>query len=352
MSMTHVCLLSVLILGCSESSQPAPAKETSETPPSSSGRLTLVSQTSAVQLGRIQQGKTVDVPFLVQNTGDQPVRIVQTTGSCSCTKVKCEQDVIAPGESGTVIAKVDTARKHGSFSINVTTVYSGLSPHSRKKKLVSSATGTVYIPNRLTFVPRVTQLGDVEATKPIQLTISTSLNTEKDFSEFPYELEFPDWVSQATVQTVQHDNSWNIEINATTPDEPGPFTGSITFRASNDVLTNEVTRIDGYVVPEITASPRTVTTVAKHGSTVSPLNVRFQHANQQLIRPKSVILPSLPNGHIDFEWESTEPGQDLVLQLNVTIESGRVLRGTINTVFDTEAGEVIVPVALVIVSKS
>lgn len=60
--------------------------------------------------GEVVKGEVITATFKVENTGQFPLVIAEVKGSCSCTVTSKPEAPIAPGSSGTILAKVDTDR--------------------------------------------------------------------------------------------------------------------------------------------------------------------------------------------------------------------------------------------------
>lgn len=69
--------------------------------------------------GTIEQHKPAMAKFKFQNTGDQPLVIVSTKGSCGCTVADYTKGEILPGKYGEVSATYN-AKKPGAFTKTVT----------------------------------------------------------------------------------------------------------------------------------------------------------------------------------------------------------------------------------------
>ena len=67
--------------------------------------------------GEVIKGEMIAAKFKVTNTGDIPLIISEVSGSCTCTVADFPEDAIAPGESGEILAHVNT-EKTGSGMIN------------------------------------------------------------------------------------------------------------------------------------------------------------------------------------------------------------------------------------------
>ncbi len=65
-------------------------------------------------LGKVKEGKVVEVSFRFKNTGSKNLVINDVTASCGCTVPEKPQQAFAPGEEGLIKAKFDSkGRPHG-----------------------------------------------------------------------------------------------------------------------------------------------------------------------------------------------------------------------------------------------
>jgi len=63
--------------------------------------------------GTAKQGDVVDHTFKFKNTGTQPLVISNIGVSCGCTTPEWTKAPVAPGKTGTISAKFNTAGKEG-----------------------------------------------------------------------------------------------------------------------------------------------------------------------------------------------------------------------------------------------
>jgi hypothetical protein len=79
---------------------------------------------SIKNVGNVQFGETVSIPFKFKNTGNYPLMILSAEPGCGCTVTDFPKKAIAPGEEGTITAAFDSNKGHeGEFrkNINVST---------------------------------------------------------------------------------------------------------------------------------------------------------------------------------------------------------------------------------------
>tara|TARA_R110001599_G_scaffold161642_5_gene350294 strand:+ start:7611 stop:8021 length:411 start_codon:yes stop_codon:yes gene_type:complete len=72
--------------------------------------------------GEIAPGDTVDHVFTFKNIGTAPLKILSARGSCGCTVPKYSTDAVAPGKSGEVFVRFNSAGKRGNQNKTVTLV--------------------------------------------------------------------------------------------------------------------------------------------------------------------------------------------------------------------------------------
>ncbi len=77
--------------------------------------------------GQVKEGAVVEHTFLVKNTGAAPLIIKETRASCGCTVPEKPEQPIAPGATGEIKVKFNTAGKPGAQS-KVVTIVANTSP--------------------------------------------------------------------------------------------------------------------------------------------------------------------------------------------------------------------------------
>ena len=59
-------------------------------------------------MGKVKEGKVVEVSFRFKNTGDKPLIITNVSASCGCTIPEKPEEPFAPGQEGIIKAKFDS----------------------------------------------------------------------------------------------------------------------------------------------------------------------------------------------------------------------------------------------------
>jgi hypothetical protein len=76
--------------------------------------------------GVISQGDTIFHTFNFKNNGTAPLSILSAVGSCGCTVPSYSKTAVAPGESGKVDVKFNSAGKLGGQNKTVTLITNDL----------------------------------------------------------------------------------------------------------------------------------------------------------------------------------------------------------------------------------
>lgn len=77
--------------------------------------------------GRVEElGGPVEHTFLFVNQGEEPVRLISVRASCGCTTPEWTKELVAPGDTGQVLARFDPDNRPGGFrkTLTVTTTNS------------------------------------------------------------------------------------------------------------------------------------------------------------------------------------------------------------------------------------
>lgn len=115
-------LFSIIIIACKNSSGTSVDKTVAATDTTKYTTIQWID--SLKNVGTVQFGETVSIPFKFKNTGSYPLMILSAEPGCGCTVTDFPKQAIAPGEEGTITAAFDSNKGHeGEFrkNINVST---------------------------------------------------------------------------------------------------------------------------------------------------------------------------------------------------------------------------------------
>jgi hypothetical protein len=106
MKYLSVAILCLLLVACGETE-------------SQIGQKTTVEVDQKFDAGTVIKGEIIKAKFTIKNTGDYPLVISEVSPSCSCTVSSFPEDPILPGESGEILAEVDTDKASGVLNKTV-----------------------------------------------------------------------------------------------------------------------------------------------------------------------------------------------------------------------------------------
>ena len=110
--------------------------------------------------------KTAVAHFKFKNTGDKPVKILSVHPSCGCTTAKLEHDVIAPNETGEIVATFNIGQRTG-VQRKVITVTTDDSPQQP-----TTLTLVANIPQLLQFAPSFVYWTAKDVLNPREITVN------------------------------------------------------------------------------------------------------------------------------------------------------------------------------------
>lgn len=101
----------------------------------SPGNRTTMEINEEFDAGEVIKGEFVTAKFTVKNTGNYPLIISEVSVGCKCTLAKKPEEPIAPGESGEIIAQVDTDKTGVGNVVKTINVVSNADPPVKPVKI-------------------------------------------------------------------------------------------------------------------------------------------------------------------------------------------------------------------------
>lgn len=83
-----------------------------------------------VNIGKMTDGDEKEVVFHFKNTGDKPLVIIETRGTCGCTTPEKPEGAILPGQEGVIRAKFNSAGMGGRMISKTVSVIANTNPGS------------------------------------------------------------------------------------------------------------------------------------------------------------------------------------------------------------------------------
>jgi hypothetical protein len=93
------------------------------------GQKTTMEINPEFNAGTVIKGEIIKARFKVENTGDYPLVFGEVRGSCSCTVAEKPEDPIQPGETGEIIAEVNTENLTSKNIVKSVTIMANTEPN-------------------------------------------------------------------------------------------------------------------------------------------------------------------------------------------------------------------------------
>lgn len=160
--------------------------------------------------GSVLQGEIVQHTFEIKNTGGMPLRIERVKAACGCTTVKYD-NVIAPGQIGNVVLKVDTKRFSGTVK-KTASVYSNASRTAQKLTMQ----GKIETP--LAFDPKLPRIDVIRGTSVKPLSITVTKSTTRDIQVNGVEVQKgKENLLAATLKEIEPGQKYILEVTPSIP---------------------------------------------------------------------------------------------------------------------------------------
>ena len=130
--------------------------------------------TKQVELKPSITDKTAVAHFKYKNTGDKPIKIVSVHPSCGCTTAKLDHDVVAPNESGEIVATFNIGQRTGPQRKIITVTTDDLPDQPTQLTL------TANIPQLLQVAPQFIYWSAKDVLNPRSITVTVG-------AEYPVE---------------------------------------------------------------------------------------------------------------------------------------------------------------------
>jgi hypothetical protein len=93
------------------------------------GQKTTMEITPEFNAGTVIKGEIIKARFKVENTGDYPLVFGEVRGSCSCTVAEKPEEPIQPGDTGEIIAEVNTENLSSKNIVKSVTIMANTEPN-------------------------------------------------------------------------------------------------------------------------------------------------------------------------------------------------------------------------------
>ena len=195
---------------------------------------------SSFDFGEITDGENVTHDFVVFNTGDDVLKIINVRASCGCTAAKPEKDQIAPGESATVNVQFNSSGRQGSQRkyVYVTTN----DPNNSELRLIFT---TMVLPKvaektevstpRLMLEKNQHDFGDIDEGKIVELNLKFKNVGKKTLEISEVKTSCGCTAALLSSKKIEPGNEGNIKIELDTTKRSGKLSRTVAIH-SNDPL--------------------------------------------------------------------------------------------------------------------
>lgn len=117
-------MAAVLLTACSTSDKKGPGKQSVKDSIAALEKQKVMDDTlnytsiewldsTFIYIGKVKEGKKVEVIFRFKNTGDKPLIFSRVEARCGCTVAEKPEEPVAPGEEGVIKGKFDSNGRKG-----------------------------------------------------------------------------------------------------------------------------------------------------------------------------------------------------------------------------------------------
>ncbi len=226
---------------------PCSAAEGQATPAAHTGPQLTVSETMH-EFGREPQGETLRHDFTLTNTGDAVLHITDVKPSCGCTTTGEWPHTLAPGASGTLPIKIDTAHFSGPIVKTLSIVSDDPAHPELTVEMRAKIWTPVSIMNPVLIFPAVTD--------PAQAaTRSTTIRSEVDVPLKLSDLRSENLHFRPDLKEVIPGKEYELIVTTLPPLPDGTQSGRISMTTSNPQMAEISVQAVVTVLPPIQIAP-------------------------------------------------------------------------------------------------
>lgn len=155
-------------------------------------------------LGKLPQYEAKDFAFALQNTGKEPVRILNVEHTCGCTQAVADKDVLQPGEESAITGSLNAQDRLGEFGSFLTVTFQSGQAEPEQLKVAIGARAVAFAD-----APRQVDLGSTVRGEPPKATTFEIKRGEADLAW--NELDATGKEAQASVRKIDAD-TWQVTL--------------------------------------------------------------------------------------------------------------------------------------------
>lgn len=271
-------------------------------------------------LGVHQEGEMVPFEFVLSNTGDGPLEILDVSATCGCTNVRVEENTVNPGKATRLLGTFDTRGRQGLQSKSIT-IKSNDPVHPRM-----SLTITCQVFEPIQVVPRFIRFGTVENDSPATHTLNIESRMQEPFDPkieleglpaLDYEL-----IEREVIPPNSEDNPSTATITKMQimlklkPKAPiGRFSGQLILSSGDKSASDAMVMVQGNVIGDLQFTPNQLIF-----RSLEPGSEQEQTLSITSEKGVEYEIESVEAENLDLSWEVTpaeEPHEKtLTIKLN------------------------------------
>jgi hypothetical protein len=259
--------------------------------------------------GAVEQGEVVEHHFRLRNTGSTPLRVDHVKGTCACTVGVATGEAISPGDSTSVVVRLDTARLAGRTTKAVT-VYTD---DPAEPTALLTLTGEVL--TDLVVTPTPLYLGHVRRGAVVRRALAVVAGRPGATARVQ-SVETTNPHLRAWIDTSGDDPGQKVEVELDANMPLGRFNGDLVLHTTSDRQRVLTVQILGTIEGDLAVLPPQVTFTLAQGEPAPARDVFIRNRGDRPVAVTRVTVPA----EVAYDLTTVEEGVEY--QLNLRLRAG------------------------------
>lgn len=177
--------------------------------------------------GTITQGKKLDHTFIIRNSGDAPLKIINIRPACGCTAANATVPMVSPGK----ISEIKVSFNSANFFGNVTKTIAVETNDPKTPVYTLSLTGTVA--EEVAVNPKQLNLGQIKAGTAKSVSLTMENRGTKAIRLLSLKTPMPQVVIRTDRNSLKSGETATITVNVTPRAEDKMLSGYISILTDN-----------------------------------------------------------------------------------------------------------------------
>jgi hypothetical protein len=215
--------------------------------------------------GSVARGAKAEFRFPVKNVFGEPIHIASVRSSCGCTQPRIEESLLKPGETGAIVAALNTRAFYGHRGATVTVTFDR--PYYAEMQVQVKA----YIRPDVVIHPGSVQLGRIDFQQPAEAKVTIDYAGRNEWRILDVASSNPHLSADLTeVQRRYGRVKYALLVHMDNETPIGYVRDYLTLTTSDRQSTQVPLLVEGQVAPAITVSPASLFIgVVEPGTTVT-----------------------------------------------------------------------------------